>query len=91
MTKILIPNFGSIDADTLSELLANIIKAVDDVETARNLFQSIASNLKPLSQMDSRNAIALHDALNVAGAAQDDACRHLADRCTQLRDLLRKK
>ena len=62
MTKILIPNFGSIDADTLSELLANIIKAVDDVETARNLL-----------------------------AAQDDACRHLADRCTQLRDLLRKK
>lgn len=91
MTKIIIPNIGSIDADTLSELLAKIIKAVDDVETARNLFQSIASNRKPLSQMDSRNAIALHDALNVAGAAQDDACRHLADRCTQLRDLLRKK
>lgn len=88
---ITIPGFEPISTQSLSELLSGILSAVEAVNDADRLFQAIANTRECDKSISNRNAIMLHQTMEIASGGLDMACRDLAERCRPLSSLLRRK
>ncbi|WP_288109491.1 hypothetical protein [Bacteroides acidifaciens] len=61
-----LPGFNAVSTQTLSDVLKDILSALDDVEDANKIFSSIAEARQNTKVISTRNAITINKAMEMA-------------------------
>lgn len=85
-----LPGFNAVSTQTLSDVLKDILSALDDVEDANKIFGSIAEARQNTKVISTRNAITINKAMEMASGNLDMSCRDLVTQCRKLSGLLKR-